>query len=76
MMAERTLAHQEAFVESAEAEYFSSADEIVDKVRYYLAQESDRLRIAEAGHQRCLNSGYSNHSRMSRVVDKIKKVFM
>lgn len=75
MMAERTLAHREAFVEGAEAEFFSSKDELVDKVRYYLAHERDRLRISAAGHQRCINSGYSNHSRMGRVVDRIKEVY-
>jgi glycosyltransferase involved in cell wall biosynthesis len=64
MLAERTDEHLDLFTEGVEAEYFSSVDELVDKCRYYLAHEEIRQRIARAGFERCLRSGYSNEERL------------
>ena len=55
LLAERTEAHQELFVEGVEAEYFSTIDEMKEKLKFYLSDESARLKIAEAGQARCLD---------------------
>jgi hypothetical protein len=55
LLAERTEAHQELFVEGVEAEYFSTIDEMKEKLKFYLANESARLGIAAAGQARCLD---------------------
>jgi spore maturation protein CgeB len=68
MLAERTDEHRELFAEGREAEFFSSDAELQDKVRYYLAEEPARRRIAAAGRQRCLRSGYSNPERMATML--------
>jgi spore maturation protein CgeB len=71
MLAERTDEHLSLFEEGVEAEFFSSKDELIDKVQYYLEHPEKRLLIAQAGRLRCLNSGYSNDARIKSVVDLV-----
>jgi spore maturation protein CgeB len=46
VLATRTQAQEEFFVEGEHIAYFSSADELRDKVHYYLGHASERQRIA------------------------------
>ena len=55
LLAERTVAHQELFVEGEEAEYFSTIDEMKEKLKFYMANESARLQVAAAGQAKCLD---------------------
>ncbi|HEX5043067.1 MAG TPA: glycosyltransferase [Candidatus Polarisedimenticolaceae bacterium] len=68
LLAERTDEHRRLFREGEEAEFFGSTDELIRKCRHYLGQEDARRRIAEAGRQRCLTSGYSNRERLAGVL--------
>lgn len=70
MITERTQRHSEFFKEGEEAEFFSSNEELYEKVIYYLQNESRRLKIAKAGYERCLNSGYSMRSQLKFILDK------
>lgn len=72
MLADRTEEHLEFFEEGKEAEYFGSEEELVDKVSFYLRHESARDRIARAGRERCLSSGYSYDERLARVLTELK----
>lgn len=69
MLADRTGDHQACFEEGKEAEFFSSTDELVDKIKFYLAHDEARRRIAEAGYQRCIASGYSNLERIRQMME-------
>ncbi|MGP8050748.1 MAG: glycosyltransferase [Desulfobaccales bacterium] len=71
MLAERTQEHQELFQEGAEAEFFGSQEELLEKVRYYLAHEPERREIARAGRERCLRSGYSYPERLTEILSAI-----
>ena len=71
MLADRTDEHSEFFEEGKEAEFFGSDAEYADKLKYYLAHEEERDRIAKAGHERCLSSGYSYDDRMKLVLSEL-----
>jgi len=73
MLAERTSEHLELFEEGKEAEFFDSDAELIEKVKYYLKNEPERRRIAQAGRERCLRSGYSNHDRLKEIIRNIEK---
>lgn len=68
MLAERTNEHLQLFEEGKEAEFFSDNEELLKKVKYYLAHETERKAIAENGYQRCIKSDYSFENRMREVL--------
>lgn len=71
MLAERTDEHRRLFEEGAEAAYFGSDEELLEKVRFYLANEGRRQEIAGAGRRRCKVSGYSHHDRLRWMLGQL-----
>ena len=71
LLADRTDEHQEFFVEGKEAEFFSSVDELVEKVRFYTANEPRRRRIAVAGQERCRTGRYAYLYRLKDTLVQI-----
>ncbi len=69
MLAERTDEHMALFEEGKEAEFFSSNEELLEKVQYYLNDPDERKRIAAAGRERCLKSGYRNHDELAKMLE-------
>ena len=76
MLAERTREHLELFEEGKETEFFSTKEELLEKVRYYLNHEEERKEIGKAGRERCLKSGYSNHDRLRWMFSQINSMRM
>lgn len=74
LLADRTDEHREFFREGAEAEFFSSSEELVDKVKFYTANEATRVRVAAAGFSRCHRSGYSYVRRLERALAEVQAV--
>lgn len=72
MLSQRTETIQELYTEDKEAVYYDSTDELVDKARFYLAHDDARKRIAEAGRQRCISSGYDIYSRMREWISVVE----
>ena len=68
LLAERTPLHQALFDEGTEAEFFASDEEMLDKIRYYLAHDKERQQVALAGHIRCERSGYSSSELLKKVI--------
>jgi hypothetical protein len=72
MLGERTTAHLELFEEGTEAAYFSSVDECLEKIDFYLNNEDERRAVAAGGRDRVAASPYSWRDRMSECVEQIE----
>ena len=70
MLHERTQVAEEYFEDGKECIFFDDPDDMVNKIRYYLAHDAERQAIARAGRQRCLESGYSTDARAETVIAK------
>lgn len=57
------------FDEGRDAEFFSSPEELVEKVTYYLTHQEQRQGKADNGLQRSLRNGYAIDNRMMSVVN-------
>jgi hypothetical protein len=68
MLAERSQVHTQLFREDEEAVFFSTKEELLEKVKHYLANPVERERIALNGYKRCFNSGYTHRERMETVL--------
>lgn len=73
LLAERTEEHKELFEEGVEVEFFDSFDELQEKCRYFLEHDDERQRIAAAGYQRCIRSGYSNRDRLRHILEVLEE---
>lgn len=61
------------YEEDKEAVYFSTPEELTDKAKFYLQHPEARERIAQAGYERCLHSGYDIYSRLREVIARIEE---
>lgn len=71
LIADRTDEHRSFFAEGKEAEFFSSQEELVDKVVYYAANERARAAIAAAGRLRCESGRYAYIHRLQDALARI-----
>ena len=71
LLADRTGEHMALFEEGKEAEFFDSEDELLDKTRFYLANEPARAAIAQRGFERCFRDGYSYQARVTHIMQEI-----
>lgn len=70
MLAERTDEHLSLFQEGLEAEFYSTREEMVEKINFYLAHDAARETIARAGRARCL-ADYSNKMRLRDLLTRV-----
>lgn len=71
MLSEYTDDLASMFEPDREAVYFSSAEELTDKVRYYVAHDTARKKIADAGRARLLRDGHEARDRAIQVLASI-----
>ena len=72
LLAERTSEQLSYFTEGVEAEFFSNQEELVHKTQCYLKDAEKRAVIADAGHRRCLTSGYTYKDRMDLLLRDLR----
>lgn len=65
----RTAELADYYEEGREVACFGSPEELVEKVRYYLVHESERARIAQAGHRRCVPE-HSLAARAQAIIER------
>ena len=68
MLHERTDEALSFFEEGKEADYFSTLEELKEKINFYLKNDEKRKNVAIAGHKRAISSGYSYFDRAKRVL--------
>lgn len=71
MLSEFTSELDNWFKEGVEAEYFRDRDELLDKTRFYLCNESARERIALAGYNKLHSTKHEISDRVRQIVRKI-----
>ena len=74
MLHQRTDEALNYFDEDKECAFFADADELVEKVRYYLEHQDKRMSIAAAGRVRCLASDYSVNARVDEVLARYRQL--
>ena len=67
LLAQRTPDLETLFLPGVEADFFSSPDELMDKIRYYLAHSEIRESVATAGLRKVHEAGHDILSRMRQV---------
>jgi len=71
LCAERTSEHLAFYKEGFEAVFWSSSRECAQLCKDLLADESKRLRIAEAGQKRSRLNGYTSENLMRRMMSEL-----
>ena len=71
LLHERTAELADYYEEGRECACFSSPDELVEKVSWYLRHDDERVRIARAGHLRCVRE-----NALSARADAIVRRFL
>jgi spore maturation protein CgeB len=71
LLAERSAGHEARFREGEEAVFFTGFDECAAKIRKYLPDQASRDRIAAAGRERAVRSGYGNDAQVAKVVRRV-----
>ncbi len=72
LLAERSDGHRARFIEDEEAVFFTGFEECAQKIRRYLPDAAARERIAQAGQQRAVRSGYSNDAQVAKILARLE----
>lgn len=70
LLTKRVRSLEDYFEIGNEVAVFEDTDDLLDKIRYYLAHENERRRIATLGYARCLREHTWEH-RLQAVFDHI-----
>ena len=73
LLAERTEAHKNLFIEGVEADFFSSKEELYEKIKFYLSNKSKIIQIGKNARKRCIKSGYSMKKQLISIIDKVRE---
>lgn len=74
LLHERTPELQRYFQEGTECGCFETPEELVEKIRHYLAAHEDRRAVALAGRERALESGYEVDFRAEEILRKVEEI--
>ena len=72
LLSVRTDEAKSFFEEDREAAYFSSPEELKEKIDFYLKNDGLRKQIAEAGYKKLVDSDYSYTDRAKKIIEVYK----
>lgn len=75
MMSIYTDTMAELFSPDSQAIYFKNPQELVEKCKKYLANDTLREKIAKAGYDRLIKDGHEIKDRAEQIMKDIKKLF-
>ena len=74
MLSERTNAQKKIFKEGVEADYFSSKEELLKKIKFYLLNPKKRNLIRNKGIKKCLTGEYTMMNQLNIILNQILKL--
>ena len=74
MLSERTNAQKKIFKEGVEADYFSSKEELLKKIKFYLLNPKKRNLIRNKGIKKCLTGEYTMLNQLNIILNQILKL--
>lgn len=74
MLGEYTEDLNGMFREGVEAQYFRSKEEMIEKTKYYLRNEVERKKIAQAGYERLLKDGHEVSDRAKEIIKTFERL--
>ena len=69
MLAQRSKDHQQLLGEGVAC--FDSSEELLEKVRYYLAHDEERQRIAKEGYRRLVTGRHTYRDRLKEILNLV-----
>lgn len=75
MLAEKTMEHDDYFIDGKEYVGFTSVNELVSFAKSLLANPSRCASIAAAARERCIHSGYSTDCRAITMINSISEIY-
>jgi len=74
MLSTRSQSQIELLPEDAGASYFTTPQEMLDRVFYYLSNSNERNNIAEEGHRRIWNKEHTYFHRMQQLLTIVNQL--
>jgi len=74
MLSERTSDLENLFIPEVEASFFSSKQELLEKVTYYLQNDGLRTKVALRGYKRLLVDGHEVLNRCDQILKKLNLI--
>ena len=71
LLAERSNEHERLFSDGKEAVFFNNKEDLLEKIKYFLAHNQERQRIAAAGQIKCKTKNYSHDGRMEFMLNHV-----
>ncbi len=75
-LCDRSLRLTEIFKEGEEIALYEDEEELVDKIRYYLQHENERIKIAQNGYKAVIARGHTYDARCKQLISVVESVLL
>lgn len=74
MIAKRTLEMENIFEEGKDIVFFDNTQELIEKIKYYLKNNQERLAIAQSAYNKIINGNYEVIDRAKFIIEVFKRI--